>query len=100
MKKLNATVISNIWVQVLFFSAVATSEFCTFLLSEYRPITVFLSLVVSLVSAMTSVKLQVNNGLLSVLGTVLGLVISFRTSSAYERQVVAVDHSYTKLTLS
>jgi len=30
-------------------------------------------------------NLEVNNALLTVLGTVLGLVISFRTSSAYER---------------
>jgi ion channel-forming bestrophin family protein len=32
-------------------------------------------------------NLAINNGLLTVLGTVLGLVISFRTSSAYERCV-------------
>jgi putative membrane protein len=28
---------------------------------------------------------KINNALISVLGTVLGLVISFRTSTAYER---------------
>lgn len=65
MRKLNATVINDIWPQVLFFTAVAA--------------------MVSLVSEMTSHQLSVNNGLLGVLGTVLGLVISFRTSSAYER---------------
>jgi hypothetical protein len=42
-------------------------------------------LVVSLVSEMTSHKLRISPALLTVLGTVLGLVISFRTSSAYER---------------
>ena len=44
-----------------------------------------LAKVVVLVSNQTKVKLVVANGLLTVLGTVLGLVISFRTSSAYER---------------
>lgn len=34
---------------------------------------------------MTSHSLGISNQLLTVLGTVLGLVISFRTSSAYER---------------
>lgn len=64
-KKLRATVINDIWVQVLFFTAVAA--------------------MVSLVSDLTTHQLSVNNTLLGVLGTVLGLVISFRTSSAYER---------------
>lgn len=41
--------------------------------------------VVSVVSLKTSVDLGVSNQLLTVLGLVLGLVISFRTSSAYER---------------
>jgi predicted membrane chloride channel (bestrophin family) len=36
---------------------------------------------------MTSHKLVLPDNLLGVLGTVLGLVISFRTSSAYERYV-------------
>ena len=43
--------------------------------------------VVVLVDKFTSVKLAFNNQLLTVLGVVLGLVISFRTSSAYERWV-------------
>jgi len=43
--------------------------------------------VVSLVSKLTSHQLVLSNQLLTVLGTVLGLVISFRTSSAYERCV-------------
>jgi len=41
--------------------------------------------VVALVDKFTNVKLAFNNQLLTVLGVVLGLVISFRTSSAYER---------------
>lgn len=41
----------------------------------------------SLVSLKTSVDLGVSNQLIGVLGLVLGLVISFRTSSAYERCV-------------
>ncbi|KAF8991760.1 Bestrophin, RFP-TM, chloride channel-domain-containing protein [Cyathus striatus] len=65
LKKFNATVINDIWPEVLFFSLVAT--------------------MVSLVSQKTSTQLSIPNGLLTVLGTVLGLVISFRTSSAYER---------------
>ncbi|KAJ7589550.1 Bestrophin, RFP-TM, chloride channel-domain-containing protein [Mycena floridula] len=65
VKKFNATVINDIWPEVLFFSLVAT--------------------MVALVSEKTEHKLSVSNGLLTVLGTVLGLVISFRTSSAYER---------------
>ncbi|KAH9941269.1 Bestrophin, RFP-TM, chloride channel-domain-containing protein [Epithele typhae] len=65
LRKFKATVINDIWPEVLFFTLVAT--------------------MVSLVSEMTTHKLAVSNGLLTVLGTVLGLVISFRTSSAYER---------------
>jgi ion channel-forming bestrophin family protein len=38
-----------------------------------------------MVSEWTPHKLQFSNQMLTVLGTVLGLVISFRTSSAYER---------------
>lgn len=43
------------------------------------------SIVVVLVSEKTTVDLGVNNQLLTVLGLVLGFVITFRTSSAYER---------------
>ena len=45
----------------------------------------FIRTVVVLVSKHTSADLGVSNQLLTVLGLVLGLVISFRTSSAYER---------------
>ncbi|PBK97795.1 UPF0187-domain-containing protein [Armillaria gallica] len=65
LKKFNATVINDIWPEVLFFTAVAT--------------------MVTFVSIKTPHSLAVNPQLLTVLGTVLGLVISFRTSSAYER---------------
>ncbi|KJA18765.1 hypothetical protein HYPSUDRAFT_44932 [Hypholoma sublateritium FD-334 SS-4] len=64
-KKFSATVLDDIWPEVTFFTLVAT--------------------VVSVVSLKTSVDLGVSNQLLTVLGLVLGLVISFRTSSAYER---------------
>ncbi|EKM75838.1 hypothetical protein AGABI1DRAFT_64030 [Agaricus bisporus var. burnettii JB137-S8] len=64
-KKFNATVINDIWPEVFFFTLVAV--------------------MVCLVSNLTSVNLGISNALLTVLGTVLGLVISFRTSSAYER---------------
>ncbi|EPQ58735.1 hypothetical protein GLOTRDRAFT_19752, partial [Gloeophyllum trabeum ATCC 11539] len=65
LKKLKATVIVDIWPQVLFFTLIAT--------------------MVSLVSDMTTTSLAISNQMLTVLGTVLGLVVSFRTSSAYER---------------
>lgn len=85
LKKFNATVVNDIWPEVLFFSAVATSKSASRSLLQsffsspvWRP-------VVYLVSTMTSTKLSINTGLLTVLGTVLGLVISFRTSTAYER---------------
>ncbi|PPQ78112.1 hypothetical protein CVT26_007516 [Gymnopilus dilepis] len=64
-KKLGATVVDDIWPEVGFFTLVAT--------------------MVVLVSKNTSANLGVSNQLLTVLGLVLGLVISFRTSSAYER---------------
>ncbi|KAF9041949.1 UPF0187-domain-containing protein [Hymenopellis radicata] len=65
MKKFNATVINDIWPEVLFFTAVAV--------------------MVTFVSIKTPHSLAVSPQLLTVLGTVLGLVISFRTSTAYER---------------
>ncbi|KAH9477633.1 UPF0187 protein [Psilocybe cubensis] len=64
-RKFQATVINDIWPEVAFFTLVAT--------------------MVVLVSEKTSKDLSISNQLLTVLGTVLGLVISFRTSSAYER---------------
>jgi len=64
-RKFQATVINDIWPECLFFSLVAT--------------------MVVLVNQETKVKFFISSSLLTVLGTVLGLVISFRTSSAYER---------------
>ncbi|KAJ7698026.1 Bestrophin, RFP-TM, chloride channel-domain-containing protein [Mycena rosella] len=65
VKKFNATVINDVWPEVSFFTLVAA--------------------MVALVTNLTSHSLAVPNSLLTVLGTVLGLVISFRTSTAYER---------------
>jgi ion channel-forming bestrophin family protein len=65
LKKFNATVINDIWPETAFFTLVAT--------------------VVAIITERKIHDLAVNNSLLTVLGTVLGLVISFRTSSAYER---------------
>ncbi|KAJ7103888.1 UPF0187-domain-containing protein [Mycena epipterygia] len=65
LKKFNATVINDVWPEVSFFTLVAA--------------------MVALVTKMTSHSLGVSSSLLTVLGTVLGLVISFRTSTAYER---------------
>lgn len=41
--------------------------------------------VVTTVSELTKHNLGINNQMITVLGLVLGLVVSFRTSSAYER---------------
>ena len=93
VKKFRSTVIFTIWREVLFFSIVATSEFFPIVGIDPPPRQyvvahfVYLHLVVSLVSHLTPHKLSFPNVMLTVLGTVLGLVISFRTSSAYERSV-------------
>ncbi|CAK5270022.1 unnamed protein product [Mycena citricolor] len=65
VQKFQATVINDVWPEVLFFSSVAA--------------------MVSAVTQLTKHSLGISNALLTVLGTVLGLVISFRTSTAYER---------------
>ncbi|KAJ6582393.1 UPF0187-domain-containing protein [Mycena capillaripes] len=65
IKKFNATVINDVWPEVAFFTLVAA--------------------MVALVTKMTDHSLAISSSLLTVLGTVLGLVISFRTSTAYER---------------
>ncbi|KAJ8073440.1 hypothetical protein AAF712_003988 [Marasmius tenuissimus] len=64
-KKFAATIVNDIWPEVFFFSGVATMVVC--------------------VSQFTDTPFSFKPSLLGVLGTVLGLVISFRTSSAYER---------------
>ncbi|KAF7979276.1 hypothetical protein HWV62_42968 [Athelia sp. TMB] len=65
MNKFKATVINDIYLDVLFFTLIAT--------------------MVVTVSEFTPHSLGISNQMLTVLGTVLGLVISFRTTSAYER---------------
>jgi len=65
MRKFNATVINDVWPEVAFFTLIAT--------------------MVAIITEKKIHNLAVNSALLTVLGTVLGLVISFRTSSAYER---------------
>jgi len=64
-KKFLSTIINDILLETMFFTAVAV--------------------MVTAITKLTSHQLILNTELLSVLGTVLGLVISFRTSSAYER---------------
>ncbi|TDL17547.1 UPF0187-domain-containing protein [Rickenella mellea] len=64
-KTFRATVLNDIWPEVMFFTLVAT--------------------MVSLVSGKTRHSLSISNQMLTVLGIVLGLVVSFRTSSAYDR---------------
>ncbi|KAG8937101.1 hypothetical protein FRC02_006301 [Tulasnella sp. 418] len=65
LKRFNATVLNDIWPEIWFFSAIA--------------------LMVCSVQQWTDRNLQISNQMLTVLGTVLGLVISFRTTSAYDR---------------
>lgn len=65
LRKFRGTVLNDLWPELLFFSGVAA--------------------MVSSVTLLTDVNLAISNQLLTVLGTVLGLVISFRTTSAYDR---------------
>lgn len=86
--KLRATVINAVWPELLFFTLVSTGEWvldhpCPH--GEVLNRTIARSPVVVLVDRFTHIKLAFNNQLLTVLGVVLGLVISFRTSTAYER---------------
>ncbi|PPR03645.1 hypothetical protein CVT24_007759 [Panaeolus cyanescens] len=64
-KRFRATVIDDILPQVLFYTVV--------------------SAVVTVISAKSPISLGVSNQLLTVLGVILGLVITFRTTSAYEK---------------
>lgn len=65
LRKFRGTVLNDLWPELLFFTGIAV--------------------MVSCVSKYTSTSLAISNQLLTVLGTVLGLVISFRTTSAYDR---------------
>ena len=87
-KMFRSTVISDIWPEVLFFTLVAVSEYLHVLIK--RAFETNSHIVVVLVSELTSTSLAVSNQMLTVLGTVLGLVISFRTSTAYERSLYSI----------
>ncbi|KAH7335598.1 UPF0187-domain-containing protein [Rhizoctonia solani] len=65
LKRSRGIIVYQIWPELVFFTGVAVMVYT--------------------VSEFTSVTLAFNNALLTVLGTVLGLVISFRTTSAYDR---------------
>ncbi|KAG9016173.1 hypothetical protein FRB93_011647 [Tulasnella sp. JGI-2019a] len=65
LERFNATVINDLWPELWFFT--------------------LWSVMVCLVNAHTDIKFIISNQMLTVLGTVLGLVISFRTTSAYDR---------------
>ncbi|KAG8678260.1 hypothetical protein FRC09_019980, partial [Ceratobasidium sp. 395] len=65
LRKFRGTVLNDLWPELLFFTGIAA--------------------MVSCVCKYTKTNLAFNPQLLTVLGTVLGLVISFRTTSAYDR---------------
>ena len=74
-------VINDIWPETLLFTSIA--------------------IMVSCVSKFTSHQLVIANEMITVFGLVLGLVVSFRTSSAYERWAeLEGDLSYVNLILS
>lgn len=65
LRKFRGTVLNDLWPELMFFTGIGAMVTC--------------------VCKFTSTKLSFNPQLLTVLGTVLGLVISFRTTSAYDR---------------
>ncbi|CUA68318.1 hypothetical protein RSOLAG22IIIB_07846 [Rhizoctonia solani] len=65
LKRSRGIIVYQIWPELMFFTGVAVMVYT--------------------VSEFTTVTLAFNSALLTVLGTVLGLVISFRTTSAYDR---------------
>jgi hypothetical protein len=86
-RKLKATVINDIWPELLFFTLMATGEW-VFGSSPSSPSSESndrVTPVVTLVEKFGGAKLGFNNQLLTVLGVILGFVVSFRTTSAYER---------------
>ena len=83
--KLRATVINAMWPELIFFTLVATSEFLSPISLRTCELNDLVTPVITLVDMTTDAKLEVESQLLTVLGVALGLVISFRTSSAYER---------------
>jgi predicted membrane chloride channel (bestrophin family) len=77
-------ILSDIWPEMFFFSAVATGEHLIHATSSTLELTLT---AVAVVTDKTDADLAIGNQLLTVGGVILGLVISFRTSSAYERSV-------------
>ncbi|OCF56508.1 hypothetical protein L486_05358 [Kwoniella mangroviensis CBS 10435] len=63
--KFASTVLDDIWPMVLFFSGIATMVCC--------------------VSRFTSTSLGINSVMLTVLGTIVSLIVSFKTNSSYGR---------------
>ncbi|WWD16444.1 hypothetical protein CI109_100870 [Kwoniella shandongensis] len=63
--KFTSTVLDDIWPGVLFFTGIATMVVC--------------------VSEFTSKNLGINSIMLTVLGTIVSLVVSFKTNSSYAR---------------
>lgn len=65
LRKFRGTVLNDLWPELIFFTGIGAMVTC--------------------VSKFTDTKISFSPQLLTVLGTVLGLVISFRTTSAYDR---------------
>ncbi|WVQ78804.1 hypothetical protein IAT38_000895 [Cryptococcus sp. DSM 104549] len=63
--KFSSSVLDDIWPGVLFFTGIATMVVC--------------------VSELTSVNLGINSVMLTVLGTIVSLVVSFKTNNSYSR---------------
>ncbi|CCO26773.1 hypothetical protein BN14_00804 [Rhizoctonia solani AG-1 IB] len=72
LRKFRGTVLNDLWPELMFFTGIGAMVTC--------------------VSKFTDTKLAFNPQLLTVLGTVLGLVISFRTTSAYDRYWEAMGY--------
>ena len=88
-KRYKATVLDDIWPELFFFTGVAVSELHS---SPEGSVTLPFFLIYSIsvvccVNEFTNTNLAISNQMLTVVGTVLGLVVSFRTSSAYDRYV-------------
>jgi putative membrane protein len=85
--KIKATIIVDVWPELLFFTFVSMGE-CVFgssLPSRSSELRDRATPVVVLIDKFSNTKLGLNNQLLTVLGVALGLVVSFRTTTAYER---------------
>ncbi|EUC58702.1 bestrophin protein [Rhizoctonia solani AG-3 Rhs1AP] len=65
LRKFRGTVLNDVWPEIIFFTCIAVMVTC--------------------VEKYTTTQLTFSNQLLTVLGTVIGLVLSFRTTSAYDR---------------